>query len=168
MWRDALVRVALAAAEAREPTAVLRTVVDGLTEGAGLALARVWLVGDGGPCEACPMREECRDRTRCLHLVASAGTPRSRQDQDWSRTDGAFRRFPLGVRKVGHIAATGDALLVGDIARDAAWIARPEWARAEGIRSFAGHALVFHGEVLDKPTAAQPARKKKARSKTAV
>ena len=148
MWDEALFQVALAAAEARDPAAVLSTVVNGLTGGAGLALARVWLVGPGGPCDACPMHRECPDRTRCLHLMASAGNPRHEPQPRWSRIDGDFRRFPLGVRKVGHIAATGESLLVADIERDAAWIARPEWARAEGIRSFAGHPLVFHGEVL--------------------
>ena len=120
----------------------------GLTGGAGLALARVWLVGTGGPCDACPMHAECPDQTRCLHLVASAGNPRNEPQQRWSRIDGDFRRFPLGVRKVGRIAATGESLLIAEIERDAAWIARPEWARAEGIRSFAGHPLVFRGEVL--------------------
>ena len=148
MADDTLLSVALAAAEARDPTTVLSTVVGGLTAGAGLALARVWLVRPGGPCDICPMREECPDQTRCLHLAASAGNPRHEPPERWSRTDGDFRRFPLGVRKVGHIAATGESLLVADIERDAAWIARPEWARAEGIRSFAGHPLVFHGEVL--------------------
>ncbi len=148
MWDDALLQVALAAAEARDPAAVLSTVVGGLTGGAGLALARVWLVGPGGPCDACPMHDECPDQTRCLHLVASAGNPRNEPQQRWSRIDGDFRRFPLGVRKVGRIAATGESLLVAEIERDAAWIARPEWARTEGIRSFAGHPLVFRGEVL--------------------
>ena len=145
---DALHEVALAAAEAREPASVLRAIVAGLTENAGLALARVWLVGPGGPCDTCPMRAECVDPTRCLHLEASAGNPRHETRERWARIDGDFRRIPLGVRKVGHIAATGSSLLVEDIERDAAWIARPEWARAEGIRSFAGHALVFRGEVL--------------------
>ena len=145
---DVLLQVALAAAEARDLATVLRTVVDGLTRNAGLALARVWLVGPGGPCESCPMRAECPDQTRCLHLAASAGNPRHEPVERWACIDGDFRRFPLGVRKVGHIAATGTALLVADIARDPAWIARPDWARAEAIRSFAGHPLLFHGEVL--------------------
>ena len=148
MTQDVLLQVALAAAEARDPATVLRTVVDGLTRNAGLALARVWLVGPGGPCESCPMREECPDQTRCLHLAASAGNPRHEPDERWTRIDGDFRRFPLGVRKVGHIAATGTSLLVADIERDAAWIARPDWARVEAIRSFAGHPLLFRGEVL--------------------
>lgn len=112
MADDTLLRVALAAAEARDPTTVLSTVVGGLTAGAGLALARVWLVRPGEPCEVCPMREECPDQKRCLHLAASAGNPRHEPQERWSRTDGDFRRFPLGVRKVGHIAATGESLLV--------------------------------------------------------
>jgi transcriptional regulator with GAF, ATPase, and Fis domain len=52
------------------------------------------------------------------------------------------------TRKVGQIAITGEGLLIADIEQDSAWIARPEWAHAEGIRSFAGHPLVFRGEVL--------------------
>ncbi|MBM4244129.1 MAG: hydrogenase, partial [Deltaproteobacteria bacterium] len=54
MTEDALLKVAVAAAEARDPAAVLSTVVGGLTADAGLALARVWLVAPGGPCDACP------------------------------------------------------------------------------------------------------------------
>ena len=146
---DALLQqVALSAAESREAGAALRAVVDGLAGKLGLALARIWLIGPGGPCEACPMRSQCPDQARCLHLEASAGNPLHGPRQDWLRIDGDFRRFPLGVRKVGHIAASGSALLVEDVASDAAWIARPEWARAEGIVSFAGHPLTFRGEVL--------------------
>lgn len=148
MAEDALLRVALAAAEARSGSAVLRAVVGGLTEHAGLALARVWLTAPGDACPTCPMRIECPDRARCLHLAASAGNPLRESPERWARIDGEFRRIPLGVRKVGHIAATGESLLVADIGQDAAWIARPEWAHAERIRSFAGHALVFRGELL--------------------
>src|SRR5436189_5904211 len=36
-------------------------------------LARVWLLGPGDQCASCPMRSECGDQTRCLHLIASAG-----------------------------------------------------------------------------------------------
>src|SRR6185295_10627288 len=42
------------------------TIVDG-------RLARVWLLGPGDLCETCPLAGECANRTRCLHLVASAG-----------------------------------------------------------------------------------------------
>ncbi|HRI70799.1 MAG TPA: sigma 54-interacting transcriptional regulator, partial [Polyangium sp.] len=62
--------------------------------------------------------------------------------------DGRFRRFPLGVRKVGQIAATGRPLWITDINANSQWIAIPEWAKSEGITSFAGHPLIFRGQVL--------------------
>jgi GAF domain-containing protein len=34
------------------------------------------------------------------------------------------------------------------VADDTTWIARPEWAERERIRSFAGHPLLFRDEVL--------------------
>jgi transcriptional regulator with GAF, ATPase, and Fis domain len=69
-------------------------------------------------------------------------------EADWSRLDGDFSRFPLGVRKVGWIAATGSAVEVNDIETDAKWIARPDWARREKIRGFGGQPLLYKGEVL--------------------
>src|SRR5215813_11548710 len=85
---------------------VLRAVVRGIAESPNLVLARIWLIESGDICETCRFRSECPDQTRCLHLVASAGNPRGAA-QDYSRLDGAFRRFPLGVRKIGHVGKTG-------------------------------------------------------------
>ena len=68
---------------------------------------------------------------------------------EWTRLDGAFRRFPFGVRKVGQIAARGEPIEVPDLSEPFPdWIARPEWARAEGVRGFAGQPLVHRGQVL--------------------
>jgi transcriptional regulator with GAF, ATPase, and Fis domain len=148
MQLDGLLPVALAAAEAREPEAVLQTIVRGLASNLGLALARIWLFGPGDLCGDCRLRDECPDQTRCLHLVASAGASRRDATERWDRIDGDFRRMPLARhRKVGRIAASGEGLLA-EVAQDAAWIVRPEWARGEGIASFAGHPLTFRGEVL--------------------
>ena len=112
-----------------------------------MALARVWLLAPGDICDRCHVRSECPDKTRCLQLVASAGQP-IRSPEDWSRVDGDFRRIPLNVRKVGSIGATGQGILIREVAGDTTWIARPEWARREEIRSFAGHPLLFRDEVL--------------------
>ena len=144
---EALQRVALAVAAERSLDRTLSQIVEGLAVQAEVALARVWLVAPGDICETCRLRLECPDRTRCLHLVASAGRSVS-GPHDWSRLDGYFRRFPLGVRKVGHIGATGEGLLIEDVADDPGWIARPEWLREERIRSFGGQPLVFRGERL--------------------
>jgi transcriptional regulator with GAF, ATPase, and Fis domain len=144
---EALQAVALTVAAERSVDRVLTQIVQGLATQPAVALARVWLIGPGDICQTCPMRAECPDQTRCLHLSASAGSASDRRE-NWSRLDGAFRRFPLGVRKIGRIGATGEGILTEDIARDQEWIVRPDWVRKERIRSFGGQPLVFRTEVL--------------------
>ncbi len=144
---ESLQAVSLALAQERSVDTVLRRIVEGLASQAGIALARVWLLSPGDICGACSMRPECSDQTRCLHLAASAGNP-TKQDDDWSRLGGAFRRFPLGVRKVGRVGASGVPIFIQDVARDMGEFARPEWIEAEAIRSFGCQPLVFRGEIL--------------------
>jgi len=143
----ALQRIALDVAGARSVPDVLDQVVRGIAAEPGVALARLWLVGPADECERCPLATECHERDRCLHLSASAGRSRVDPSRCWESLDGRFRRFPLGVRKVGRIGATGrpELLRVGD---DAGWIADPVWVREEGLHCFAGQPLVFRGEVL--------------------
>jgi len=93
------------------------------------------------------MKEECSDRTACMHLVASAGNPLEK-DADWSRLDGDFSRFPIGVRKVGEIAASGKPEEVLDLNRNGEWLSRRDWVRQEEIRSFVGQPLLHRGDVL--------------------
>ena len=133
----------------QEPSAgtLLQLIVRRLAERPHIALARVWLVRPGDECAACPARPECPEQTTCLHLVASAGRPLP-EDGDWSRLDGRNRRVPLGVRKVGLIAARGQPIEVANLEPDAPWLASPEWARREGIRGFGGHPLIDGGQVV--------------------
>ena len=70
---DSLKRLLLDMSRERSLEAILGMVVRRLGERAPIALVRIWLVGPGDICGDCPMREECPDKTRCLHLVASAG-----------------------------------------------------------------------------------------------
>ena len=141
---EALQAVALAVAAETSVDRVLAQIVDGLVAHTAVALARVWLIGAGDICETCPLHTECPDQTRCLHLAASAGVPLDGR-ADWTRLDGAFRRFPIGVRKIGRIGATGDGIFIEDVARDHDWIAHPDWVRRERISSFGGQPLVFNG-----------------------
>ena len=145
---ESLQAIALAVAQEHSVESVLNVVVDGLIQQSQIALARIWLIDKGDICTICPMRSECPDQLRCLHLVASAGTPTDPTSENWSRLDGAFRRFPLNVRKIGRIGATGEAMLLRDISDDVGWIARPDWFKREGILSFAGQPLIFRGEIL--------------------
>ena len=55
-------------------------------------------------------------------------------------------RFNVG--KVGQVAATRHPILVEDVAAQNDWIVRPEWAKREEIRSFAGHPLIFRDKLL--------------------
>lgn len=142
--RDLLLEVG----EQRSLEGVLSTVVDRLAEQELIALARIWLIRPGDICKHCRMRSECPDQSQCLHLVASAGQPRDASADEWRRIDGDFRRFPLGVRKVGRIGAKGECLGVLDTREDPTWIARPEWIKREGILGFAGQPLIFKGEIL--------------------
>src|SRR5262245_61790397 len=91
-------------------------------------LSRVWLNGPGDLCADCPMRPECPDQSRCLHLAASAGLTR--------RLDGHFRRFPLGARRVGEVAITQTPHVVReDLATTG--LAEPAWLATHRILSFA-------------------------------
>ncbi len=128
---------------------LLRLVVDRLAESPRVALARIWLMRRSEDCGGCVMPAECRDRSVCLHLVASAGRSALDPNVEWTRLDGAFRRFPLGVRKVGRIAATGEPIEALDLLPDPpAWAADPARMRAEGVAGFGGQPLVHRGEVL--------------------
>jgi transcriptional regulator with GAF, ATPase, and Fis domain len=128
---------------------LLRLVVDRLAESPRVALARIWLVQRSEDCDGCVLPAECRDRSACLHLVASAGRSSVDPKVEWTRLDGAFRRFPLGVRKVGRIAATGEPIEALDLLPEPpAWAADPAWMRAEGVAGFGGQPLIHRGEVL--------------------
>ena len=127
---------------------LLDRIVDRFTELPDLALARIWVKRPGDVCDVCRMRDECARNVDCLHLVASAGRKPREKGADWSRIDGDFSRFPIGVRKVGLVAERGDAIWIEDIRDAPDWIARPEWAASEGILGFGGQPLIHHGEVL--------------------
>lgn len=142
---DAFQRLLLELTEERCVERVPRTIVERLVEQPDLALARIWLRQPGDICDECPVRAECPDQTECLHLVASAGRSREPSGPEWTSLDGRFRRFPLGVRKVGRIAAMREAIEVRDVRGDMQWIAEPDWVNREGILAFAGQPLVFQG-----------------------
>jgi transcriptional regulator with GAF, ATPase, and Fis domain len=144
---DSFKELLLEMAQERSSETLLKLVVERLAARPQVALARIWLIAPGDLCASCRMRPECPDQTSCLHLVASAGHSRAQPEEDWRRLDGDFRRFPIGVRKVGR-AALGEPVLIPEIAEDTRWIARPEWAEKEGIRGFAAQPLVFRQEVL--------------------
>lgn len=114
-----------------------------------VALVRIWLLQAPGEkeCETCAQKDACTDRHSCLHLVSSAG--RSLLDgSSCTRLNGAHSRFPLGIRKVGQIAATGESICISDIQKDCAWASDCTWMRQERVHSFLGQPIIFRKKVL--------------------
>ncbi len=144
---DAFKELLLELAHERSLEDLLPLITQRLAEHEDVALARLWLLEPGDQCASCPNAAACADRTRCLHLVASASRPLDGTAAVQDRLNGDFRRIPLGAFKVGAIAAAGAAVVVTDPARDPK-IRRPAWVQAERIAGFAGLPLDCRGERL--------------------
>ena len=134
--------------EARSLDSLLSMVVQRLAATEKVSLARIWLRLPADVCDTCKMRGECPQQVECLHLVASHGNSLHSETEHYERLNGKFRRFPIGVRKVGRIAQGATPIEVPDIAAEPGWIAAPEWAGDEEIHGFVGQPLVHIGEVL--------------------
>ena len=91
------------------------------------ALARLWLARPGDICAGCPMRSQCPDRSRCLHLVTSVGLTH--------RLDGPYRRIPIGLGPVGDVMLRR-APHVARRDLESAGLAAPAWLALHGIKSF--------------------------------
>lgn len=142
-------RLLLDLALERSVPALLNLIVARLSKTRGIALVRIWLTQPTLSCAGCTNIEFCQTQTHCLHLVASGGRSAASPGIEWTSTDGAFRRMPFGVRKVGRIASSGRPLEEPELAEPLPdWVARPDWIRAEGIRGFAGQPMVHQGDVL--------------------
>ncbi len=144
MQMAALPPVILAIAEERSLDQVLRAIIQAVVEQPDVALARLWLRQSDADCPHC--RGEAGE---ALHLRASSGDSRT-PGSDWGRTNGAFHRVPLdrGDLKISSIATTGEAVRIDRLAEDHQWVRHPDWAASEGLVGFAGHPIVFRGEVL--------------------
>jgi len=95
---------------------VMKMIVKGIKEEAGVAVVRLQFLVSGGSCRQTYLGPERPEQTRCLHLVASAGRPLD-QREDWSRLIGTFRRIPLGVGKIGLIGQSGESILIPDLSK---------------------------------------------------
>ena len=124
---------------------VLQSIVQGLASQPGVALARIWLLPSADLPSFC---HAVSDPSDCLCLVASAGTPINSPGEDWCFLQGYFARVPLNVGKVGQVAASRHPIFVKDVTAQNDWVVRPEWAKREEIRSFAGHPLIFRDKLL--------------------
>ena len=127
---------------------LLSLIVNRVADLEEIAIARLWLIRPPDICTSCPMGPECTEKGECLHLMASAGRSLHSSIGDWSRTDGQFRRFPVGGRKVGMIAQSGNPLEINDIWEPPIGVVDTGWALREKITSFAGQPLSYRGKTL--------------------
>ncbi|MCX6903166.1 MAG: PAS domain S-box protein, partial [Verrucomicrobia bacterium] len=119
----------------------LKLITDGVVGIFGADFARNWMTKEGDLCEHGCIHAAakegpgvCRNRARCLHLVASSGR--------YTHLDGDHRRVPLGCYKIGRVASGEDAYFItNDVVNDPR-VHNHEWARSLGLVSFAGYRLV--------------------------
>jgi len=142
---EPLLALAVTVTSEQQVDSVLQSIVQGLASQPGVALARIWLLPTADLPHSCHTVSESPDY---LCLVASAGTPINSPGEDWCFLQGHFARMPFHVGKVGQVAASRNPILVEDLAAQNDWIVRPEWTKREGIRSFAGHPLIFRDKLL--------------------
>jgi signal transduction histidine kinase len=109
--------VSAALAAEREPRQTLQSCCEALVEHLHVAFARIWTLDDAGTT---------------LVLQASAGK--------YTHIDGGHAAVPVGKFKIGLIAEERAPHLTNDVQRDAR-VGNPEWAKREGMRSFAGYPL---------------------------
>ena len=140
---EPLLSLAVAVTSQQNVQSVLQGIVQGLASQPEVALARIWLVPSVDLHGFCHV-----DNPDFLSLVASAGTPIKSPGEDWTSLHGEFAQVPFHVGKVGEVAASRNPILIQDLATQDHWIVRPEWAEREGIRSFAGHPLIFRDRLL--------------------
>lgn len=137
--RAILERIALQMASSLDLQVVLATITQGLVEELDAAFARIWLLGPGDLCANCYKAADCENRSRCLHLEASAGL--------YTNLIGEYRRIPLGALKIGKIAQGSGPIFTNDLLGDDR-LPNKQWMTDNGLRSFAGHPLKFRWELL--------------------
>ena len=142
-----LPQVMVATARQRGLSDVLRTITHGIAKCPNTVLTRIWLMEPDRLCEVCRNREDTSRNMLSLHLVASAGVPHAPQT-DYGRLDGSFHRFPMGERKIGRVAETGEPIWLAGLQDNEEWMANPAWFAREGVQTFAAHPLAFRDNVF--------------------
>jgi PAS domain S-box-containing protein len=103
---------------------VLQGCAEAITAQLGAAFARIWTLNDD---------------EQVLELQASAGM--------YTHLDGPHGRVPVGAFKIGKIAQEAAPHLTNDVLTDER-VSDKEWARREGMVSFAGYPLMVEGRVI--------------------
>ena len=142
----AAARPSSVAQAALSPDAGPGRIVDGLAARARRRPRPHLADGPGDVCDDCRLRPECPEPDA---LPAPGGQRRQLPRRPGGAGLGPtarFRRFPLGVRKVGHGRRERRAAAPARRGTDDRVAGGPDWAQREGIVCFAGQPLIFRGE----------------------
>jgi len=146
---ESLANLLLEVAQERATEQLFKMVVRRMAERPHVFLANLWLLDKGDMCSACLLQAPCSDRSRCLHLVASAKSPlETAADENWGRIKEKFARIPLGFEEIGRVAATGQPFINVNSGQGLSGIGENEWAAGIGIRGLDAQPIIFNGEVL--------------------
>jgi PAS domain S-box-containing protein len=119
----------------------LHMITDGVVDIFAADFCRIWQIAPGDLCELGCMHAKaaegpqvCRNRDKCLRLIASSGR--------YTHTDGeGHRRVPLEAYKIGLVASGQEhRFLTNDVTRDPL-VHDQDWARELGLVSFAAYQL---------------------------
>lgn len=116
--------VSSALATGRDVRTMLQMACEAIVKHLDAAFARVWTVDDAG---------------KTLLLQSSAGM--------YTHIDGPHAAVPVGSFKIGLIAAEREPHLTNDVAHDPR-VGNPEWAKREGMVSFAGYPLMVDDRLV--------------------
>jgi PAS domain S-box-containing protein len=116
--------VGLALTNITDKAQMLQRCAQAVVDHIGAAFARVWTLNEA---------------EQVLQLRASAGM--------YTHLDGGHSRVPVGQFKIGLIAQEGTPHLTNAVSDDPR-VADRDWARREGMVSFAGYPLLFGGRLI--------------------
>ena len=120
----------------------MNRITEAVVETFGADFARIWITKPGDLCDAGCVHASvtdgphvCRQRDRCLNLMASAGR--------YTHLDGKIhRRVPFGCYKIGRVASGADTkFLTNDVTHDSR-VHNHDWARELGLVAFSGYRLI--------------------------
>lgn len=114
----------LALADAEGLREGLQQCTDILVRHVEVACARLWILNEG---------------ENALELLASSGL--------YKYTNGAHGRVPLGHLEIGRIAQEAKPHMTNNVLEDG-WLGDKDWARREGMVSFAGYPLMLEDRVM--------------------
>ena len=126
---------------------LLQKLVSSAVERPDIGCIQVWLTERGDLCSTCPHRSECRDKSKCLHLVAGRGVSVCEAGEKAPRFDDPNARIPLGWGFIGRSVASGQQSLLQDFTQGQG-MGGFDWLRQERILGCGVTPIIFKGEAL--------------------